>query len=108
MKIVIALALCLALATCSVKYEEKNSQIHYDYDSNRDGVFGFGMKGIVDPSNDQENKISTFLRLANEVIPLLDVFADGDDSSEQKLEYFEQYCYGTVGSAIQVCVNLNG
>jgi len=108
MKIVLALTMILALAACSVNYEEKDSQIHYDYDSNREGLFGFVMKGLVDPVNDQENKISTFLRLANEVIPLIDVAADGDDSAEQKLEYYRQYCYGTVGAAIQVCFNLNG
>ena len=87
MKIVIALALCLALATATVNYEQKDSQVHYDYDSNRGGLFGFLMKGVVDPINDQENRVSTFLRLANELIPLVDVLADGDDSSEQKLEY---------------------
>ena len=81
MKIVIAFAVLMAVATASVIYEEKNSQIHYDYDSNRDGAIGFGMKGVVDPANDQENKVSTFLRLANEIIPLLDVFADGDHSN---------------------------
>lgn len=87
MKIVIALAVCLALAAASVQLSEKNSQVHYDFDSNREGLFGFLMKGVVDPINDQENRVSTFLRLANEVIPLLDVFADGDEASDQKLEY---------------------
>jgi len=82
MKIVIAIAMIVALAACTVQYEEKDAQIHYDYDSNREGLFGFVMKGLVDPINDQENKISTFLRLANEVIPLIDVAADGDDSAE--------------------------
>lgn len=108
MKIVIALALCLALATASVNFQEKDSQVHYDYDSNRDGLFGFLMKGVVDPINDQENRVSTFLRLASELIPLVDVLADGDDSAEQKLEYSQQYCYGQTGGAIQVCLNLNG
>jgi hypothetical protein len=82
MKIIIALALCMTLATASIEYEEKDSQIHYDYDSNRDGLFGFLMKGVVDPINDQENKVSAFLRLAGEVIPLIDVEADGDNSAQ--------------------------
>jgi hypothetical protein len=87
MKIFIAIALCVALATATVNYQEKDSQIHFDYDSHKDGLFGFLMTGVVDTVNDQENKVSTFLKLANEIIPLIDVTADGDDTADHRLEY---------------------
>ena len=52
MKLIIAFTLTLALTLASVQYEEKDSQIHFEYDNNRDGIFGFLMKGIVDPVDD--------------------------------------------------------
>lgn len=108
MKIVIAITLCVALAAASVNYQEKDSQIHFDYDSHKDGLFGFLMTGVVDTVNDQENKVSTFLKLANEIIPLIDVSADGDDAADHKLEYGQQWCFGNVGGVIYTCVNVQG
>ena len=52
MKIIIAVALCMALVSANIQYEEKDSQIHYEYDTNKEGVLGFFMKGVVDPIND--------------------------------------------------------
>jgi hypothetical protein len=66
------------------------------------------MKGVVDPINDQENKVSAFLRLAGEIIPLLDVEADGDNSATRELTYVRQQCFGSPGDVIYTCVNLSG
>ena len=63
MKIVILAALVL-LATANMWHED--GKIKLDYDVHGDSPIGINMKATIDPHNDQNNKISTFLKLANQ------------------------------------------
>ena len=69
MKIVILAALVL-LATANMWHED--GKIKLDYDVHGDSPIGINMKATIDPHNDQNNKISTFLKLANQYIPILE------------------------------------
>ncbi len=58
--IIVAALLAFAIAT----------PIVFEKDSNEDSSIGIFTKGFFNPTADGESKIESFLRLANELIPL--------------------------------------
>jgi hypothetical protein len=51
------------------------AKITFEKDSNEDSAFSILTKGFFDPSVSGEAKISAFLKLANELIPLAELTA---------------------------------
>ena len=71
MKVLIVATLAvLALAAPSLM--ENDGRINFEYDSNPDMPFGLTLQGQIDPKAEASNKISAFLRLANQFIPVLE------------------------------------
>lgn len=70
MKVIIALACVLACSYAINMYGE-DGLVKFDFEKD-DSPIGFSMKGEIDPHNDQNNKIQTFLKLAGYYIPILE------------------------------------
>ena len=104
MKFVI-IALLIASAFCA-SMVEKDGNLHFEADSSPELPVGLTMKGLVNPTNEADNNIETFLRLAGELIPLAQ--SSMNDKESNKLQYNRQWCFGGgAGSAFSSCVNLN-
>lgn len=84
-----------------------SSKVTFEHDSNEGSPFSILAKGFIDPSVSGEAKISAFLKLANELIPLAEINAPASGPAGKKLGLMNSYCYGELGSMLQVCVNLN-
>ena len=67
---IIALAVLLAVA-CALELKGENGLVKFEYDPMDNELFGMVMKGEIDPKNELNNKISTFLKLANYYVPIL-------------------------------------
>ena len=103
MKIVI-LALLVAVAlTASITADD--GKINFQTDTSPDSPIGLFMKGKVNPRDDSDSNVETFLRLAEQLIPLAQ--SSLKDQQPGKLTYFRQWCFGNVGDAISVCINAN-
>lgn len=74
MKLLLFVAL-IALAACTSVYE-KDGLINFDVDMHQDSPIGFAMKGQINPADDSQNSIGTFLKLANQYIPILEEFSE--------------------------------
>ena len=80
MKSIIAIALVLVCASAlSIKGED--GLIKFDFE-NEEAPFGFAMSGHIDPSNELNNKISTFIKLAGHYIPILESLNNEGSSLE--------------------------
>ncbi len=79
------------------------SKVEFAQDSNKESTIGVFAKGFFDPTASGEAKIETFLRLANELIPLAEVKADNDAPAGKKLGRTWLYCTGTAGSLFNAC-----
>ena len=95
MKSMIAIACLLAFATAlSIKGGEKT--IDFEFDPTHDSLFGMVMKGSIDPKDEQNNKISTFLKLANTYIPILESMNNKDNNL--KWVYTNSFTLGPLGT----------
>jgi len=68
---IIALALLLAFAF-ALNLKGGEGLINFDFDPAEEEMFGIVMKGSIDPKNELNNKISTFLKLADYYVPILE------------------------------------
>lgn len=103
MKSIVAIAFLVAFATAvSIKAGEKT--IDFEINPAGDSIFGMVLKGSIDPKNELNNKISTFLKLANTYIPVLESMNNQDN----KLRF--NWCYnqnlGPLGS-VYLCTSAN-
>ena len=71
MKSIIALTLIIALGSC-LNLSAGKGTVDFEFDPMDNSLFGLVMKGSIDPKNELNNKISTFLKLANTYIPVLE------------------------------------
>ena len=94
MKTILIACLCLAALA---------SPIQFSQDSNEGGIFGIITSGFMDPNVSGEAKINSFLRLANELIPLAEVSGNLAQQEGQKLGYSRKYCTGTDGDVFNAC-----
>lgn len=104
MKVIIMLVLLLA-AVYGASMVEKNGNLHFEADSHPESPIGLLMKGVVNPTNDNDNNVETFFRLAEQLIPLAS--AKMNDNKKGSLEFYRRWCFGDVGSAIGLCVYVN-
>jgi len=95
----IIISLCVVLAF--------SSMISFEKDSNEESPISIITKGFFDPSVSGEAKISAFLKLANELIPLAEVKAPAHETTGNKLKYGYRYCSGQLGDAFNFCFNAN-
>mmetsp|Transcript_1483 Transcript_1483/g.1624 ORF Transcript_1483/g.1624 Transcript_1483/m.1624 type:complete len:238 (-) Transcript_1483:43-756(-) len=100
----IAFALLFALALSAATIG-KDGSFNFEQDSNSDSPIGVFMKGRVNPRDDADTNVETFLRLAEQMIPLASSVAS--DKAPGKLQYTRQWCFGNIGDAISVCINAN-
>ena len=98
MKTILILSVVLALALAApFTAKQHEDGINFNLDTNEDSPFSFNMKGMINPRNEELNKIQTFLRIAGEYIPLLESLGSEDNS----LEYTRQWTIDVIG------INLN-
>jgi hypothetical protein len=71
MKVIIALACLLAFAT-ALSLDHEDGLVKFEFDGQKDSPIGVVMKGQIDPKNELNNKIETFLKLASYYIPILE------------------------------------
>ncbi|CAI2378342.1 unnamed protein product [Moneuplotes crassus] len=71
MKLLIALIALIAFSTAANIYEE-DGNIKFDVDMDQTSPISFAVKGQMNPLDDTQNKITAFLKLANEYIPILE------------------------------------
>lgn len=83
MKTILILAVVLAFALAGpFSAMKKDDGIDFKLDTNEDSPISFAMKGSINPRNEEMNKISTFLRIAGEYIPLLEQLGSQDNALE--------------------------
>lgn len=71
MKTIIAVALLFACASAfSIKGDE--GLVKFELNAHQDSPIGLVMKGHIDPKDETNNKIETFLKLASTYIPILE------------------------------------
>ncbi len=81
MKAILFVAVVLAFAAAFPSFEGKMEEpVKFDVDLFEDSPISFAMKGQVNPINEQQNKIETFVRLAGEYIPILETLAEKEGS----------------------------
>ena len=96
MKVLIVAAL-VAMTLAAPSLLENEGKINFEYDSAPDMPVGLTLQGQIDPKSETSNKISAFLRLANQFIPVLESL-----DKESNLEYSGFQCWG--GSDTNFCV----
>eukprot|EP00343_Euplotes_focardii_P002816 CAMPEP_0205805452 /NCGR_PEP_ID=MMETSP0205-20121125/8682_1 /ASSEMBLY_ACC=CAM_ASM_000278 /TAXON_ID=36767 /ORGANISM="Euplotes focardii, Strain TN1" /LENGTH=245 /DNA_ID=CAMNT_0053076697 /DNA_START=9 /DNA_END=746 /DNA_ORIENTATION=- len=85
MKIILLLAVVLALAFAAPFSATKHDDgIKIDLDINEESPISFAMKGLINPRNEEMNKIQTFLRIAGEYIPILEQLGSADNSLQYR------------------------
>ena len=94
MKAIIVAALLVCALTAGINFSQ---------DSNEDSSIGLFTKGFFDPTASGEAKIETFLRLANELIPLVESKGREQERQGTKLGYYRSYCTGTDGDLFNAC-----
>ena len=83
------------------------AKVNFQADSNEESPISILTNGFFDPSVSGEAKISAFLRLANELIPLAELNAPSDAPAAKKLGYLYSWCYGQLGDMFSFCANAN-
>lgn len=87
--ILLALIATLAL-TLELKGED--GLVKFEFDPTKEEVFGLVMKGQIDPKNELNNKIETFLKLANYYIPILESI--NNEGNNLKWSYVNSFSLG--------------
>ena len=104
MKAVILLVAILGVAlSVPINVYADENKIKFSYDVHESSPVGLTVKGVIDPLNETQNKIQTFIRLANQYIPILEALAGA--SNELKYEY--RYRINVAGFVFDVYVNFN-
>ena len=99
MKSIVFFALFIAVAlSAPLNAYVEDKKVMFDFDVYQDAPVGFVMKGEIDPRNDQTNKIQTFIRLANQYIPVLESIA----SQGNELTWQQNWHIGFMGFNIDV------
>ena len=83
MKIILLVALLAIVANARFETEFFGKLIRFNFDNTGEIPIGLTMSGTIDPLDDTNNKISTFLRLAGTYIPIL----ENVSNPENKLTY---------------------
>jgi hypothetical protein len=99
MKAIVLAALIVATFALTPSLKEDNGKIAFEYDAHPDLPIGIKLQGEIDPSDESNNKVSTFLKLANYFIPLVEAKGKNND-----LQYWATTCIVNTAS-IQVCLN---
>lgn len=68
---IIALVLLLTYAL-ALNLKGGEGMINFEFDPSEGDMFGMVLKGSIDPKNEMNNKISTFLKLADYYVPVLE------------------------------------
>ena len=100
---IIALAVLLAVA-CALELKGENGLVKFEYDPMDNELFGMVMKGEIDPKNELNNKISTFLKLANYYVPILESI--NNESNNLKWMFMQTFTIPVIGT-FQVSGSLN-
>jgi hypothetical protein len=79
----------------------------FEKDSHEESPISVITKGFFDPSVSGEAKISAFLKLANELIPLAEVKAPAQEPVGNRLRYGYTWCSGQLGDMFNFCFNAN-
>ena len=101
---IIVFALLLAIAL-GASMTQKDGNLHFEADSHPESPIGVFMKGMINPLNENDNSAETFLRLAEQLIPLAS--SSLKDKQHGGLEFYRRWCFGNVGDAVAVCVYVN-
>ena len=101
MKGYIILALMLA-ASFAATENEAGSLINFNFDPNPESPMSLLMRGTIDPVNQEKSEMTTFLRLAQQLIPLAESAVSDEHDGGLKLTRF--WCYGGTGEAFSLCV----
>jgi len=97
MKLVV-LALFIAFSFAAFNTKHENGQIKFDLDVHHTSPIGVVLEGSLDPRQETNNKITAFLKLANQYIPLLESIA----SAENELKYERYWHYNFAGVNVDV------
>ena len=81
----------------------EENKINFSYYVHQASPIGLTVRGVIDPLNETQNKIQTFIRLANQYIPILEALAGADNS----LTYEYNYRINIAGFVFDVYVNFN-
>lgn len=113
MKAIIAVTLLLA-CTYGLQITGEDGLIKFEMDTHQGSPVGLVMKGHVDPNNELNNKIETFLKLANTYVPLL----ESVNNQNNNLKWTNSWSFnigigtitfsGTFDIVVGWKVNLNG
>ncbi len=79
----------------------------FEKDSHEESPISVITRGFFDASVSGEAKISAFLKLANELIPLAEVKAPAHEVAGNKLKYGYTWCSGQLGDMFNFCFNAN-
>ena len=77
--------------------------IEFAQDTNSASALGIFTKGFFDPTTSGESKIESFLRLANELIPLAEAKGRAAEQHGSRLGYSRYYCTGSDGDLFNAC-----
>jgi hypothetical protein len=94
MKTIILVAVLAMAIAAPIKFEK---------DSHEGSSLGVFTRGFFDPTASGESKIESFLRLANELIPLAEVKGQAEEPQGQKLGYYKKFCTGVDGQLFNAC-----
>lgn len=83
------------------------ASINFEQDTNEDSWIGFLTKGHIDPDIDGNAKMETFLRLADQLIPIAVTEATAKAEQGQKLGYGNSYCLKPDSSHFNLCFSFN-
>lgn len=78
--------------------------IEFAQDTNEGSALGLFTKGFFDPTASGESKIESFLRLANELIPLAEAKGQAAEPQGHRLGYARYYCTAKTGDLFNACV----
>ncbi len=94
MKAIIVAALLVCAFTAGINFSQ---------DSNEGGPLGIFTQGFFDPTASGEAKIESFIRLANELIPLVETKGREHEKTGTKVGYYRNYCTGSDGDLFNAC-----
>uniref|UniRef100_A0A7S3NFQ6 Uncharacterized protein n=1 Tax=Euplotes harpa TaxID=151035 RepID=A0A7S3NFQ6_9SPIT len=96
--IFVAVALLCVVSSAPLRAYEENKQIKFDYDVYGDSPIGLYVSGLIDPRNENLNKIQTFIKLANQYIPVLESIANAN----QELKWERRWNVNVMGFNVDV------
>ena len=100
---IILFAFLLALVTVSgFSGREENGQLKFEMDVHKESPVGLYVTGVLDPKVETNNKISTFIKLANQYIPILESLANQSNA----LNYEYNYRISIAGLTLDILVYL--